>query len=365
VAKKEHQEFASNIDFIDCLPPGLYEAVLTPVGETADPGGLVVGDYVVSFHARTLEDIRALGCNDLEDERKFAAAARLSEVNLGLYRTFLQPWARAMATAQSAELLRELNPSRLQFALFSDRNPFMAPVAALAEWVRTNRRPVGAANPFLALQEQASRQIEASLDGWRDWRDGLMEASFHAVYGSALLQALLGLRASEAPPRVRPGREPEELAFVRERIEELRAVTAKGGLRAAFVRAMIYVRLPELNADERSFAELRKVRAEHASDLSLADFKALVRDQFLMIMLDEETAVAAIPQLLAGHEAEAPRAFDLLKGVVTAAGPLGEAAAARLERVAGLFGAAAGSSSAAKPPAGAPRRLSVAGGTDG
>ena len=30
VAKKEHDEFASNIDLIDVLPPGLYEAVLTP-----------------------------------------------------------------------------------------------------------------------------------------------------------------------------------------------------------------------------------------------------------------------------------------------------------------------------------------------
>ena len=30
VARKEHAEFADNIDFIDCLPPGLYEAVLTP-----------------------------------------------------------------------------------------------------------------------------------------------------------------------------------------------------------------------------------------------------------------------------------------------------------------------------------------------
>ena len=28
VAKKEHQEFANNIDLIDCLPPGLYEAVI-------------------------------------------------------------------------------------------------------------------------------------------------------------------------------------------------------------------------------------------------------------------------------------------------------------------------------------------------
>jgi pimeloyl-ACP methyl ester carboxylesterase len=363
VAKKEHNEFATNIDFIDCLPPGLYEAVLTPVGETPDPGGLVVGDHIVSFRARDLGDIRALGGNDLEDERAFAAVARLSAVNLGLYRTFLQPWVRATATEPGAELLRRLNPARLQFELFSDRNPLMQPIAALAEQVRARRRPAASGNPFLALQEQASRQIVAALDGWRDWRDGLMEASFHAVYGSPLLQAMLGLRASEAPPRSRPGRDPDELAFVRERIAELKARIGEGGMRAAFVRAMIYVRLPELNADERSFAVLRKVRAEHAADLGLADFKALVRDQFLMIKLDEERAVAAIPQLLAGHEAQAPQAFALLKSVVMAAGPLGEAAAARLERVAGLFGAGAEAPSAEKRPTG-PRRLSVAGGTD-
>ena len=60
VAKKEHQEFASNIDLIDCLPPGLYEAVLTPVGEMPGPEGLPVGDYIVSFVARSLDDVRAL-----------------------------------------------------------------------------------------------------------------------------------------------------------------------------------------------------------------------------------------------------------------------------------------------------------------
>ena len=48
VAKKEHAEFASNIDFIDCLPPGLYEAVLTPAGEATVPAGSMIGDYVVS-----------------------------------------------------------------------------------------------------------------------------------------------------------------------------------------------------------------------------------------------------------------------------------------------------------------------------
>ena len=88
MAKKEHDEFASNIDLIDVLPPGLYEAVMTPK-EEAGPSDddLVGGNYLVRFEARTLDDIRALGGNSIEDERQFAAVARLSEINLGLYRS--------------------------------------------------------------------------------------------------------------------------------------------------------------------------------------------------------------------------------------------------------------------------------------
>ena len=37
VATKEHEEFASNIDLIDVLPPGLYEAVMTPKSAEASP----------------------------------------------------------------------------------------------------------------------------------------------------------------------------------------------------------------------------------------------------------------------------------------------------------------------------------------
>ena len=232
------------------------------------PAESTIGDYVVRFEQRTLDDIRALGCNDLEDERKFAAVARLSEINLGLYRTYLQPWLRAATTEQSAQVLRQLSPARLQFELFSDKNPLMASVAAAAELARASRRPVAAGNPFLAAQQAISDQVVAALDSWRDWRDSMVEVTFHAMYGSPVTQALLGLRASEDPPRARPGREPEAIAFVQQRIAELEGRMGKGGLREAFVRAIIYIRLPELAADERGFTVLSKLREEYASDLS-------------------------------------------------------------------------------------------------
>ena len=82
----------ADIDLIDVLPPGLYEAVITPK-EAAGPSDddWIGGNYLVRFEARTLDDIRALGGNSLDDGARVQAVARLSEINLGLYRAFVQP----------------------------------------------------------------------------------------------------------------------------------------------------------------------------------------------------------------------------------------------------------------------------------
>ena len=251
MATKEHQEFATNIDFIDCLPPGLYEAVLTPVGETPMPNGVVVGDYVVRFEQRTLDDIRALGCNDLEDERKFAAVATLGDQSrplphvpaaLGAHRNDRAIPRSCCAGSALPGSSSSYSPTRIRSCSRSPRRQTRP----------GERRPASADNPLLAVQEFASQQIVAALDGYRDWRDAMVEASFHAAYGSPLIQALLGLRASDDPPRHRPGREPEEIAFVQQQIAEIEGRMDQGGLREAFVRSIIYIRLPELAADERT-----------------------------------------------------------------------------------------------------------------
>ncbi|MFO1075724.1 MAG: DUF3141 domain-containing protein [Geminicoccaceae bacterium] len=340
VANKEHQEFASNIDFIDLLPPGLYEAVLRPKTPDQVNADLATGDYIARFEMRTLDDIRALGFNSPEDERAFAGVAKLSEINLGLYRTFLQPWVKAVTTPQSAELMRRLSPTRLPYEQISDHNPAFAAFAPLAAWVREHRLPVAADNPFLLAQEAVAKQIEHALDSYRDARDRAQEALFLAIYGHPLTQALLGLRASDALPRARPGRDPEELAFVAEEMARLHAGIAAGGLRAAVVRAALYVGITRHAADERGFAAIRKVREQHAPELSLAEFKSLLRDQFLTLVLDQEAAIAAIPGMLAGREADAEAALRVVEQVLSAAGPLDAEGKRRLERIGELFGVA-------------------------
>jgi pimeloyl-ACP methyl ester carboxylesterase len=336
VAKKEHDEFASNMDFIDLLPPGLYEAVLAPVETGADTS---LGRHVLRFEQRTLDDIRALGTNDLADERRFAAVANLSEINLGLYRNLISPWVRACVTADSAGMLQSLHPARFATAMFSSANPFMGFVAKMAEQVRANRQPVLPDNPLLAAEKKMAEQIETGLDNLRDARDTTQERLFLAVYGSPLVQAMVGLGASDGPPRERPAQDPVHAALVEEKIASLRATIEHGGTPAATIRALLYIGMPSASADERSFAVIRKVRqanAEHRQ-MKLADFKQLVRDQFFTLLLEPVAAVAAIPKMLPQDAELRRKILEQIRTCIEARGEMMPEIAARFREITRLF----------------------------
>jgi len=337
IAKKEHQEFASNIDLIDCLPPGLYEAVIQKKTAGSAHAELATGDFISRFERRTLDDIRALGGNTLDEERCFAGVARLSDVNLGLYRTLLQPMIRCLASEQSAEWLRRMHPLRLGYELLSDSNPVVQPLAAVADRVQKNRQPVASDNLFLQWEKIFSDWMTQSLNAYRDWRDMLMEQMFFNFYNQPWLQALLGLRASDDPPRHHPGRDSDHAAFVERRIEELRAKMEKGGPREAALRALIYVGMPEKGADEREFEMLRRIRAQHGTEKSLAEFKQDLREQYYMLRIDESRAIELIPKLLQGHENEGPQLLEYIRQIVYADGSLGEEGQKRLAQVEKLF----------------------------
>ncbi len=314
VAKKEHEEFAHTMDLIDVLPPGLYEAVITPKGpETAHPE-LVSGDYVMRFEARTLGHIRALGGNDAEDERRFATVARVSETNQGLYRTFFGPAVKQLTNDYTAAWMRRLHPHRLPYETLSDKNPFMAPIAALAEQVRANRRAVAPDNPFLQLQEKASQQIVDALNRYRDARDQFCEQLFLSVYGSPLLQSAVGLRADAATARPRVGRDVAREAAAAKALAEFDARISAGGLPDAWwsvrrARWELFISGMGIRGGrrhERGFADdaLRQMRAirpwragpdprgaRPVSHHQLSAIKDLVRAQYFLLRSDEARAV--------------------------------------------------------------------------
>ena len=339
VARKEHGEFASNIDLIEVLPPGLYEAIFEAKSVDTTNPDLAQGEWIMRCDERTLDDIRALGGNDAADDRRFATVARLSGVNLALYRTFAQPFVRALATAPLAEWLHRLHPMRLQYELVSDANPFMAMLLPIAGWVREHRKPVSADNPFLALQENFSRQVVAALDAFRDLRDGLSEATFLTVYGSPAIQAWFGIDPSSDQRVRKAGKSALHRELVQRRIAELKARIPVGGLREAVIRALLYVGLPRAAVDERGFEAVRRIRQAHEDmpDLPLSEFKALVREQYFMLLIDPEAAIAALPSLLREDMETRGKALAVIRQVLAARGGLSREAEARMQHIASLF----------------------------
>jgi hypothetical protein len=250
-----------------------------------------------------------------------------------------------MVTPQMAETMRNLHPLRLQYELFSSKNPLMPAVESLAEKVSEDRKAVSKDNPFMAFQEQVSKQIVKALDSWRDSQEALSEAAFLAVYGSPALQAAVGI-----DPQSSPSRRQEMSAAHREmlerRIAELKSRIGEGGLREAAIRGLLYVGSARGMVDERSLEALRSLRrSDTAARLTLAEFKMLVREQFFMLLLDQEGALAAIPKLLPDNATERNAAFAAIRDVLSAGTAISGEVAKRLQRLAALFGVDAAESS--------------------
>jgi len=309
VGAKEDEEFVQMMDVIDCLPPGLHEMVISPRPADVPRGAFITGDWIARFEARSLDDIRALGRNSPEDDRAFAAAARLSELNLSIYRSFMQPFVRALANQPAADLAQALNPLRLSYTIFADSNPWMKDVQKLAADVEANRKPVAADNPFLALQTQVSKQITAALDAYRVARDQLSEQMFFGFYGSRFVQALLGLNdGSEVRPS--PRNSPEALAARQARADAYAAKLKTGGFDEGLTRALLYVIGADAMFDQRCALALNVAR-QQLRQLSLAEFKALVRDQFYVLQLEPERAVEVLASMVPAADARK----ELLKQV--------------------------------------------------
>jgi hypothetical protein len=222
--------------------------------------------------------------------------------------------------------------------MFSDQNPYMQPIKAMAESVRAARQPVSADNPLLAMEQATSSWITTCLQNFGEFRDSMTEAVFLNAYGSPWLQALVGLGAEEAAP----GRTDRDLvreantARLRSELEHRFEV---GGPEEAVMRALVYIRLLEGSIDERGLAALKLIRASRpvAKQMSLARFKEMVKEQYLLVRLDEDRAVNALPTLLGPDATKRKAALAALHQVLAARGDLSADGRLRLSRVEAMF----------------------------
>lgn len=337
IGSREHRKFASTIDQIDVLPAGIYHVKV----EDAPAQARHLNDpHLLTIQASSVEEVRAIVKPDPESDQRFAAAARLSEINLALYRTTLQPWVRAFSTSASARWLQAWHPMRVAFESWTSANPLAALAAGWAGQVREQRQPVAGDNPFLQLQREFSGAIVHALNLFRDQRDQSAARVFEAVYGSPLVQALAGQTSAAAAVRPHPGTSPEHREFVRRAQQQLEEKLLQGGLLRAALRALFYVLQHRASVDERLYHH-----AVQAYDrgifgpLDKEELRSLVREQALVLAHFKDPSIDAIPGMLKGTDPQTIRTTASTIADLAAIGDDTPTAATReaLKRVADLF----------------------------
>src|SRR5207247_11138684 len=138
---------------------------------------------------------------------------------------------------------------------------------------------------------------------YRGARDRAAGRMFNTSYGSPLLQTMLGLPPGrDGEPGLRTRDDVYE-TLVTQKIAGLRSRFAEGGIREAGVRILLYAGSDEQRVDTRGFKMLQRVCEEKdelfgGERLSRAERRDLFKDQFFMLLLDEEQSLAALPRLL-------------------------------------------------------------------
>ena len=314
VAQKEHYEINEAIDFIDILPPGLYEMVIEKMPEGA--GDRPEDRYLSRFEPRTIADIRQLD-DGQKDSEFFASPKLVSELNTQFYEAFIGPWVRMMVTEPLAQTLRELQPLRLQYRLLSDENPFMWPFQMLAPMVAKHRRPVADDNPFLTAEKHFSDSVITVLDHYRDLRDRMQEMLFKAIYGPKALGAFMyneeDLEIAKFAPIVRSKREQAELDSA---IERVKGRMEEGGFAEGWARIVATLMLGAGGINELELETGRKVREQHPKlrQLSINERKRLLKEQSYMVQLDPDRAIESLASLLPTLE-ERREAWNMAKDI--------------------------------------------------
>ncbi|HJU22946.1 MAG TPA: DUF3141 domain-containing protein [Casimicrobiaceae bacterium] len=289
VAKKEHTQIVSVLKYIQALPPGLYGMHIQE--KKADDGQV---EYEVMLHERRLEDLKRLQKHDRVDEKPFEAVSALSELNERAYELLARPVVRELVPDWLAKTLREWHPLRVQRWAFSDRNPFLAPLPALAEMAKMYRRPRSPDNVFRGVEHLYSEHVSAALDLYRDLRDAVSEAAFYEVYGNLFS---LSMAEQRAAIRRRTPFDARALPAVRQVLDEI----DQGGLPEAIIRTGILI--VKAGGGKRRLAQMEHTRALLAPtgvlhEIDEDHFRRLLHEETLVVEFEPKLAEASLPKLM-------------------------------------------------------------------
>ncbi|MCA1779992.1 MAG: DUF3141 domain-containing protein [Xanthomonadaceae bacterium] len=316
VAAKEHDSLVNSLDLIDTLPPGLFEMVIDEV-VTESRDGLRCETYRMHFEERTLDAIRAYD-DGREDEKPFQTVARFSEINEGLYSTFLAPWVKAFANTGVAGLTRVMNPQRLRYTMLSDANPCMAGLKATANLVRENRVEAPADNQWREAERFAIESAERMIEHSTQYRDLTIEQLFKAIWTNPLIQALAGEAATHADSRKPATSRRRALEQIRDlKLRTIAAREHQGTFTDAILRVVYAAIKASGSVDASAFTAAREIWMKHPRfhELDRDTFITQAKEAALMVAFDEQQALEALPQLLPSKK-DREQAIALIRRII-------------------------------------------------
>lgn len=299
VGKREDELFVENIDSIDIMPPGLYELVIdTPEGQE------VSGELRSHYEPRSIDDIKALGWNNQEDDRAFATAAKASQSISQIYDKMVHPLFKNFATPQIAALMKNLHPLRQSYSIFAESvNPWIKIFADLASKVNAQRVHINPDNQFLKLQQQYSDAIVHYLETDSAKQDLKHEKKFFDIWTNPLVQKFWG--TDKITPRLTPSitqLDREQITHeAQQRVIDNLPVTNQIQAMYRIIRLIIAFReqkiVPEL---------LVRVLVQEAHKLEPTwndrEIHEVIRNQAIVVAEDTDAAIAALKTYLETNE---------------------------------------------------------------
>jgi len=191
VARLEHRAILESLAEIEALAPGLYEMKID--NPSGDPD-CHKPTYSIRFEPRQVEDLKT----DYPQEA-FERVKQVSTFNEALYRAFVSPWAQALSTPWTAQMLKWLHPMRTSRYLLSETfSPWMRGVALLAEPLGKNRQPLAPHHPLIEREREAAGEVTHALGRLREGRDAASVQAFRLMFQNPVLFAgVLGMVGKE------------------------------------------------------------------------------------------------------------------------------------------------------------------------
>jgi hypothetical protein len=144
-----------------------------------------------------------------------------------------------------------------------------------------------------------------------------------------LVQKLLGVNEDSIARPILDA-SPEKLAARQARTKAYESMLGTGGLDEALTRAVLYVVGADGALDQRSALALNVAR-QKLMHLSLAAFKATVRDQFFVLQFEPERAIEALADIV--PKTARTELLQQTRAIADAGGPLTKAEGDRLDRL--------------------------------